>query len=128
MARMAKKSNEAAKGILNKTRGSRLAEEAVFLRSEIGKALGLMFRKKIRGRGLVFVFGREKTISIHNLFVFQSIDCLWLDSRKRVVWARENVRPFTPLVVPKKKARYLIELPSGTIKKSGTREGDIVLF
>jgi len=56
-------------------------------------------------------------------FVFFPIDVAFLDSKQRVVEIKENFRPFT-LYNPKRKAKYVIELCSGTIERSGTIPGD----
>jgi len=82
-------------------------------------AWGLKFSRKLRkGRGLVLVANEESRLgtAIDMLFVFFPIDVLWVDSRKRVVDVRRRVKPFTPLAIPKKAARYVVELPAGTAR------------
>jgi uncharacterized membrane protein (UPF0127 family) len=90
------------------------------------KFIGLMFRRSL-GHALVFVLGRETRLgaSIHSFFVFFPFDAAWLDGRGRVV-DLASVRPFTPNVTPKKPAAYIVELPAGTIRKSGIKIGDKV--
>ena len=53
---------------------------------------GLMFSRR---RNLLFVFDKERKVSIHMLFVFFSIDIYWLDKDFRVVDLRKKVKPFT---------------------------------
>lgn len=55
--------------------------------------------------------------SIHMFFVFRSLDILWLNKNMEVVDIRRNVKPFTPLVKPKKAAKYVVELPVGEVEK-----------
>ena len=50
------------------------------------------------------------------LFVFFPIDVVWLDQDKKVVDFKKNVKPFTPFVVPRKPAHYVVELPKQTIR------------
>jgi uncharacterized membrane protein (UPF0127 family) len=81
--------------------------------SVFSRGLGLMFRKKLADKGLVFIFNSERKRSLHNLFVFWPIDVLFLDSQKKVVEVKHNFKPFR-FYFPKKKAQYVIELPSGS--------------
>jgi len=85
-----------------------------------------MFSKK-PDFGLVFVFRTEKRRSLHMFFVFYPIDLLFLDSKKKVVEIKENFLPFT-LYFPRKRARFVVELPAGAVKKSSTRVGDTISF
>jgi uncharacterized membrane protein (UPF0127 family) len=87
-----------------------------------------MFSKKIKGKGLVFIFNREDKYSLHMLFVFFPIDVLWLNKEKKIVDIKENFRPFSLLAKPKDKAKYIIELPAGAIKGSNTKIMDSVSF
>ena len=72
---------------------------------------GLMFSKP---DNLIFDLKRETRLgsSIHTMFVFFPINVYWLDSNKKVVDFCLNLRPFT-FKIPKKKARYIIELKKG---------------
>ena len=76
---------------------------------------------------LIFIFEKEKIIPLHMLFVFYSIDVLFLDKNKKIVEIKENFRPFR-FYTPKNKAEYVVELPNGIIKKSGTKLGDKISF
>ena len=114
--------------IKNISRNNMLAEESRICSSIFSKARGLMFSRRIKDRGLVFVFNKEDRWSLHMFFVFFPIDVLWLNKDNRVVDLKENFRPFELLAKPKDKAKYIIELPAETIKNSNTRLGDKVLF
>jgi len=79
-----------------------------------------MFSKR---KNLVFVFDKERNISLHNWFVFFPIDVLFLDSKKQIVEIKKGLRPFG-FYFAKKKARYIVELGE---KKSGLCQiGDIL--
>ena len=84
-----------------------------------------MFSKK--PKTLIFVFNKEKIISLHMFFVFYPIDVLFLNKNKKVVQLKENFKPFK-IIIPKKPAKYIIELPNNTIKKTNTKIGDILSF
>ena len=74
------------------------------------KFRGLMFSKK---KNLIFNLNKESRINsiIHTFFVFYNIDVYWLDQNKNIVDFRLKVKPFT-IKIPKKKAKYIIELTS----------------
>jgi uncharacterized protein len=112
--------------IKNTSKKSILAKESVICKSIFSKAKGLMFSKRIKDKGLVFIFSKEKRHSLHMLFVFFPIDVLWLNKKKKVVDMKENFKPFSLIAKPKQKASYIIELPTGTIKN--TRIKDKISF
>ncbi|MBW2970946.1 DUF192 domain-containing protein [Candidatus Woesearchaeota archaeon] len=114
--------------IRNLTNRKVLASNSKICTSTFSKALGLMFSKKIKDRGFVFVFNREQRIMLHMVFVFFPIDILFLDSNNRVVDIKQNARPFQLRIAPRAKASYVIELPTSTISKSGTKVGDMIKF
>ena len=87
-----------------------------------------MFSKEIKDYGLVFTFKKDRKWSLHMLFVFFPIDVLWLDKNNRIVDMKENFAPFSLLAKPKEKARFVVELPKGTIKNSDTIIGDKISF
>lgn len=91
------------------------------------KAVGLMFTLPKKDYGLIFEFNSEKIIPLTMLFVFYRIDVLWLDKSKRVVEMR-TLLPFIPNYTPEKKAKYVIELPVNTIKKTNTKINDRIKF
>jgi len=72
---------------------------------------------------LVFLFDKEQKIALHMFFVFYPIDVIWLDKGMKVVEQKERFMPFT-FHNPKAAACSVIELPEGTIRKSGTKVGD----
>ena len=95
-----------------------LAHKAKVMSSFLGKAKGLMFSRFSGPGGLVFELEEEnrRNAAIHMMFVFSRIDVVWLDSSKRVVDVRHELLPFIGFVIPKSKAKYVVELPVGTAK------------
>ena len=69
-----------------------------------------MFSKR---KNLIFVLNKETKFGaiIHMFFVFYPIDIYWLDKKKNIVDFRKNVKPFS-VVIPKQKAKYIIEITS----------------
>lgn len=89
--------------------------------------LGLMFRKK--PSPLLISFDREGRVSssIHMFFVGFPLDVVWMDKELRVVDLREEIKPFgLKIYFPKKKANYVLELPSGGIRRGKIETGDIL--
>lgn len=101
--------------IKDSTTGRVLAKDAKICRSVFSKALGLMFRFRLKDKGYVFLFRKEQRVDLHMLFVFFPIDVVFLDKDKKVVEIKQEFRPFT-VYVSKKKAMYVVELPKGTSK------------
>ena len=91
------------------------------------RAMGIMFRLGFT-KPLLFTFPHPGTSSnsIHSFFCFVYFDAIFLDEKKRIVDIRERIRPFTPLIVPRKPAKYLIEAPAGWARKKKAAIGDTV--
>lgn len=102
-----------------------VSERAKYITGFFGKAKGLMFSKI---KDLVFELTEEnkKEASIHMLFVFNKIDVVWLDDNKVVVDIKRGLKPFFGFGIPKKDAKYVIELPNNNSK--GLQEGDQLEF
>lgn len=105
-----------------------IASQVEFCRTIASQMRGLMFARDIKERALIMVFGKEKLVSLHMMFVFFPIDILYLDSGKRIVELHEGARPFISRISPSHKARYIIELSAGAIKKNRIKEGDKLSF
>ena len=84
-----------------------------------------MFRSSLKAdTGLVI----DPCSSIHTFWMRFPIDVLYVDREGIVLRADREMKPwrFGPLFV--RNGRYVIELPSGTIDRSGTSVGDRVLI
>ncbi len=106
-----------------------LADKVRYLKDFFNKARGLRFTKRLRpGQAIILAGNTESQLvtMIDMLFVFFSIDIIWLNKEKTVVDVRNNVKPFTPLLLPKKAAQYVIELPAGTARSIAI--GDKIRF
>jgi len=103
-----------------------ISVKCAYAKDIFSKALGLMFRCKV-SRPMIFLFEEEKLVPLHMLFVFTSIDVLFLDKDKRVVEIKADFRPFT-CYNPKNKAKYVIELAPGSVKKNSIKIKDKAEF
>ncbi|MFA5381549.1 MAG: DUF192 domain-containing protein [Candidatus Micrarchaeia archaeon] len=79
------------------------------------KVRGLMFRKN--PKRILFIFDKEGIYSIHSFFVFFKFDAIYLDKNMKIVEIFKNIKPFTPLIKPTKKAKYLLEMEVESVKK-----------
>jgi uncharacterized membrane protein (UPF0127 family) len=79
------------------------------------RSRGLMFRSK--PKRILFKFGRPGRYSIHSFFVAFPFDAIYLDGEMRVTEVYLSVPPFVPLLVPKRPASFLLELPEGEGRK-----------
>lgn len=115
--------------IVNKTRKTVIAEDAKEARSFLARARGLMLAKKPQTLVLVCSHQSVEASSIHMWLMRQPIDVIWLDTEIRVVDVYEAARPWAfKIFRPKSSARYVVECPVKTIKRTKTREGDAFSF
>ncbi|MBU0636014.1 DUF192 domain-containing protein [Candidatus Micrarchaeota archaeon] len=106
--------------LFNKSNPQTIMQKVRFANTLWQRFKGLMFLPKKRfDFALIFDFGSEtqERASIHMLFVFFFISVVYLDAQKKVVDIKQNLRPGTLFYMPKKKARYLIELPPEKAKE-----------
>ncbi|MBX5445646.1 DUF192 domain-containing protein [Sphaerobacter sp.] len=106
--------------VLNTTRGTVVAERVQVARSLWERTRGLMLRPTLPpGTGLLI----DPCSSIHSMWMRFPIDVLYLNRDDVVVRIAEAMPPWQigPLFTG---ARYVIELPPGTIRASKTSVGD----
>lgn len=109
--------------------GYSLARDAKMCDSFFSRVKGLMFLRLLKkGEGLVLKADREGIMetSIHMFFVFFGIDAVWINDKMEVTDIKRNIRPFTPLIRPRKAARYVVEMPAGSVKN--VKIGDKINF
>ena len=108
----------------NTTRDATLASAVEHARSPGARMKGLLGRDGLaEGAGMVI----EPCTSIHMFFMRFPLDVLFVDGQGKVLRAIENLRPWR-LTRLYPQARFVAELPAGTIARTGTREGDTVLL
>lgn len=80
------------------------------------------------GRAMLFVFPNDSKWAIWMKDMKYPIDIVWLDKGTKVVYLVKNAEPSSypkTRFTPDKDARYVIELPSGTIERTGISIGDL---
>jgi uncharacterized membrane protein (UPF0127 family) len=113
----------------NLTRGTVLAAELEIAGSFWARFRGLMGRPGLPdGRGL-YLPGN----GIHMLFMRFPIDAVFVgrpdrDGTRRVVAVRAGLRPWRGLVPYVRGAAAVLELPAGTVERTGTVVGDGVVI
>lgn len=79
------------------------------------------------GQAMVFVFPHDDKWGIWMKDMKYPIDIVWLDSDRTVVHMVKNAQPSSypdTTFKPDVDSRYVIELPSGTIERTGIAKGD----
>ena len=115
---------------VNETRQQSLAAEVEVAGSVWARFMGLMGRRSLaHGRGL-WLPGDN---GIHMFFMRFAIDAVFLGrpdgavgGARRVVAAKQRLRPWTGMVPLVREANGVLELPAGTIESTGTEVGDVV--
>ncbi|MDB5074310.1 MAG: hypothetical protein JWO42_489 [Chloroflexi bacterium] len=106
----------------NRTRGVYLATDAGLATGLFTRFAGLMFRKILpEGNGLVLMPEGQ----IHMFFMRFPLDIVHADKEGKVLRILHGIKPWRlgPMV---KKCRMVIELPAGSVAKSGTELGDVL--
>jgi uncharacterized membrane protein (UPF0127 family) len=90
---------------------------------------GLMGRRELGAHEGLYL----PTASIHMLFMRFPIDALFIGSpdpsgRRSVVATRDRLPPWRGIVLPVRGAAGVVELPAGTIERTGLQPGDAVVF
>lgn len=111
--------------IKNTSKNKIVAKDYVKCYDWASKVFGLMFRKNITP--LIFIFDKEKIVSLHSFFVKFPIDLVFLNELFEVVELKQNLMPYR-FYTPKNKALFVLELPEHSIVNSSIEVGDIVSF
>ena len=105
--------------VRNITRGVILGDSVDVADSSAKRRTGLLKHSELRlGEGL-WITPCE---SVHSFFMKFTIDVLYLDRQKKVRGMRPNMKPWRlSACLP---AHSVLELPAGTIGRTGTQKGD----
>lgn len=107
----------------NRSQGVNLADRGSLATGPIQRFRGLMLKRREefdQGSALII----DPCSSIHMFFMRFPIDVLYLDRNDTVVAVQESLRPWRVGRLYTKGAKYVIELPEGSVQKSGTAPGD----
>ncbi len=97
------------------------------------KSRGLMYRKSLdKNKGMLFVYEREGEYSFWMKNVLISLDIIWLNKDKKVVYVAENCQPCLELPCPSiksdKAAKYVLEISGGLASEMGLSIGGELEF
>jgi uncharacterized protein len=87
--------------------------------SPLGEAEGMLFVFDVPGRWGMWMKDMK-----------YSLDMVWMDSNKKIIYLAQNVSPDTypKVFLPDNEALYVLELPAGFIAKHGVTTGQVVGF
>ncbi len=106
----------------NRTRGMVLSDRTRVADRLVSRMVGLLATDRLEdGEGLWI----EPCTSIHTWFMRFPIDALFLDDGGRVVKLVRTMKPWR-LTSIARRARGVLELPAGTLDRTGTSVGDEV--
>jgi uncharacterized membrane protein (UPF0127 family) len=112
---------------LKKSDGTVVASDVELADTLIRQAIGLMFRKQILpDYAMVFDMGREQHVTIHMMFVSFPIDVAFLDRDRKIINMRRRLNPWTGLATARNPARYVIEMPAGTLERYTLLDGMVL--
>jgi uncharacterized membrane protein (UPF0127 family) len=95
---------------------------------------GLMFQKSLdKNSGMLFVFPAEGIYPFWMKNTLVSLDIIWIDGNKKVVFIKENAQPCQPgeecpLIYPEAAAQYVLEINAGLSPKNNIKIGDTADF
>ncbi len=90
---------------------------------------GLMFRENLGPKeGMLFVYDKEEMYYFWMKNTLISLDIIWINNNKEVVFISENVQPCKnvscPAIKPSENAKYILEINGGICQKIGLAIGD----
>ena len=110
--------------LFNRTRGAVLALRVKRAERVLDRMRGLLGRASLEeGEALAIA----PCASIHTFFMKFPIDAVFLDRRGRVVRALSDLQPWRATRFHLR-GYQAVELPAGTLARTGTREGDELAF
>jgi uncharacterized membrane protein (UPF0127 family) len=76
--------------------------------------------------GMFFIFEEPDYYSIWMKSMNFSIDIIWINEEKEIVYIEQNISPKTypKSFIPTQKALYILEVNAGFVKKAGIKIGD----
>ena len=110
--------------LVNRRNGAVLAERVERATKVWQRMKGLLGRSALpEGEALAI----EPCTSIHTFFMAFPIDAAFLDANGKIIRALSHLRPYRATRIHPRAAR-VVELPAGTLLRTGTREGDELEF
>lgn len=100
-------------------------------KTDAAREKGLSGAKSLaENESMLFVFDVPGRWGMWMKDMHYSLDILWIDGAKKVVYIAERVAPSTypKIFLPQKDALYVLELPAGYVQKHDVRVGQTVTF
>jgi len=102
-------------------------------RTEQERTYGLMFRESMDlNKGMLFIFNEEKEYPFWMKNTLFSLDIIWINQDKEIVFIKKNVQPCKEekceRIDPDKKAKYVLEINGGITDSIGVGLGDRLTF
>ncbi|MGA2418125.1 MAG: DUF192 domain-containing protein [Candidatus Staskawiczbacteria bacterium] len=99
-------------------------------KTEAEKEKGLMYRTQLdKDKGMLFIFNTEGVYPFWMKNTLIPLDMIWIGSNNKVVFIAQNVQPcktfICPVINPKVKAKYVLEINAGVSEETGIKTGDI---
>ncbi len=107
--------------IWNLTKKIVISRKPVVAESFLERGVGMIGRDFKDFDAMIF----HRCGAVHTMFMGISIDILFVDSSNRICGIGRAVAPWKPLVRAPN-AETVIELPSGTVERTGTEENDVL--
>lgn len=98
------------------------------------RSRGLMYREGLDSdKGMLFIFEKEGEYPFWMKNTLISLDIIWINENKEVVFISENAQPCSeeyscPSISPGKNAKYVLEINGGTSERIGLKIGDKANF
>jgi len=94
---------------------------------------GLMNRTELReDAGMLFVFEKEDEYKFWMKNTLIPLDMIWMDKEGKIVYIKENAEPCKAdpceSFGPVGKAKYVLEINGGLVKKTGIKLNDIAIL
>jgi len=106
--------------VMNTTRGKQLITDGQVADGSFTRLRGLLGRRGLEpGQGLMIV----PCQSIHMFFMAFPIDVVYVSAEMEVVGIDHAIRPWR-VGKPRPQSRFVLEVPAGTAKATGTQIGD----
>jgi uncharacterized membrane protein (UPF0127 family) len=116
--------NRSGYRILNRTRNTVIADQVEIADSFWARARGLIGRREIPNG---FGFAIRPCNGIHTLFMSVAVDVGYVSRDGHIVRILHGIKPWRPgPIVPK--SAWVIELPTGVVRATGTQVGDLIDF
>ncbi len=110
--------------VINRTRGTILAERGWVADNLWSRMVGLLGRNKLEPGEALLLKGEQ---AIHMFWMKFAIDVIYLDKEGRVLCAIDTLKPWR-LGPYLRRASDVLELPVGTLHATQTRVGDELLL